>query len=128
MAVLRIGELSQRSGISPELLRAWERRYGLLRPTRTEGGYRLYSADDERRVADMRAHLNRGAPAAEAARLALADQTAPTAAPELGRGAGELRDALDGVGESPAHAALDRLLAAFSLETVLREVLLPYLH
>ena len=31
-ALLRIGELSKRSGVSPELLRAWERRYGLLRP------------------------------------------------------------------------------------------------
>ena len=31
---LRIGELSKRSGVSPQLLRAWERRYGLLRPTR----------------------------------------------------------------------------------------------
>src|SRR3954453_3071238 len=110
--MLRIGELSQRSGVSPELLRAWERRYGLLRPTRTEGGYRLYSADDERRVAAMRAHLNLGTSAAEAAGLAAPDQTAPTAAPELARGAGELRDALDGFGESAAQAALDRLLAA----------------
>ena len=31
---LRIGELSKRSGVSPELLRAWERRYGLLKPAR----------------------------------------------------------------------------------------------
>src|SRR5215213_4723209 len=35
---LRIGELSRRTGVSPELLRAWERRYGLLEPERTEGG------------------------------------------------------------------------------------------
>ena len=33
---LRIGELSRRVGVSPELLRAWERRYGLLEPARTE--------------------------------------------------------------------------------------------
>ena len=32
---LRIGELSKRVGVSPELLRAWERRYGLVRPTRS---------------------------------------------------------------------------------------------
>src|SRR4030095_15800645 len=30
--LLRIGELSKRTGVSPELLRAWERRYGLRRP------------------------------------------------------------------------------------------------
>jgi DNA-binding transcriptional MerR regulator len=44
---LRIGELSRRVGVSPELLRAWERRYGLLRPTRSRGGFRLYSTADE---------------------------------------------------------------------------------
>ena len=38
---LRIGELSRRSGVSPELLRAWEQRYGLLRPLRSAGGFRL---------------------------------------------------------------------------------------
>ena len=43
---LRIGELSRRTGVSPELLRAWERRYGLLDPARTGGGLRLYSPDD----------------------------------------------------------------------------------
>ena len=53
-AALRIGELSKRSGVSPELLRAWERRYGLLRPTRSAGGLRLYSLDDLERVREMR--------------------------------------------------------------------------
>ena len=36
-ALLRIGELSRRSGVSPDVLRVWERRYGLLRPERTDG-------------------------------------------------------------------------------------------
>ena len=48
--LLRIGELSRRSGVSPELLRAWERRYRLLRPTRSAGGLRLYSLEDLERV------------------------------------------------------------------------------
>src|SRR5436190_1554714 len=47
---LRIGELSRRSGVSPELLRAWERRYGLLRPERSSGGLRLYSSSDLERL------------------------------------------------------------------------------
>ena len=45
-AQLRIGELARRSGVSTELLRAWERRYGLLSPTRTDSGYRLYGEAD----------------------------------------------------------------------------------
>src|SRR5580765_1717232 len=66
-ATLRIGELSKRSGVSPELLRAWEHRYGLLEPVRTAGGLRLYSLDDLARVRLMQQHLSAGLAAAEAA-------------------------------------------------------------
>jgi MerR family transcriptional regulator, light-induced transcriptional regulator len=125
---LRIGELSRRSGVSPELLRAWERRYGLLRPVRSEGGFRLYSAQDERRVAVMRGHVERGLSAAEAAGLALAEERAGGQTPALERSARELRAALDALDESSAQAALDRLLSGFSTETVLREVVLTYLR
>jgi MerR family transcriptional regulator, light-induced transcriptional regulator len=131
MGHLRIGELSRRSGVSRELLRAWERRYGLLRPTRSDGGFRLYSSQDERRVALMRDHLDRGLSAAQAARLALDEASQVAVAqgtPTLDRGAQELRAALDLLDESAAHAALDRMLAGFSIETVLGEVVLPYLR
>ncbi len=127
---LRIGELSRRSGVSNQLLRAWERRYGLLEPKRSDGGYRLYSDDDERRVAVMLANLERGLSAAEAARLALAvadDADAPDAT-VLERGTQQLRATLDNLDEAGAHAALDRLLAELSVEAVLREAVLPYLR
>ncbi len=67
---VRIGELSRRVGVRPETLRAWERRYGLLDPERTGGGYRLYSTADEARVRAMTELLEQGVSAAEAARLA----------------------------------------------------------
>ena len=70
---LRIGELARRTGVATDLLRAWERRYGLLAPTRTESGYRLYSSADVRRVGRMRELLATGVSAAEAAREALAE-------------------------------------------------------
>ena len=128
---VRIGELSRRSGVSPELLRAWEHRYGLLQPTRSDGGFRLYTPDDERRIAVMRAHLERGLSAAEAARVTLEEDRAPgdrAAMPALDRHAAELRDALDALDEGAAQAALDRLLSGFSTDTVLREVVLSYLR
>ena len=71
-AHLRIGALSGRVGVSPELLRAWERRYGLLQPSRSAGGFRLYSGADEARVQSMQRYLEAGLSAAEAARLAVA--------------------------------------------------------
>ena len=128
---VRIGELSRRSGVSAELLRAWESRYGLLRPLRSDGGFRLYSPQDERRVAVMRSHLERGLSAAEAARLTLDEESAVTPraeTPVLERGAGELRVALDAFDESAAQSALDRLLSGLSVEIVLRDVVLAYLR
>jgi DNA-binding transcriptional MerR regulator len=128
---VRIGELSRRSGVSAELLRAWEHRYGLLRPMRSTGGFRLYSPQDERRVAVMRSHLERGLSAAEAARLTLDEERVPAPpaeTPVLERGAGELRVALDAFDESAAQSALDRLLSGLSVEIVLREVVLAYLR
>jgi DNA-binding transcriptional MerR regulator len=129
---LRIGELSRRTGVAPELLRAWERRYGLLRPERSSGGFRLYSDDDERRVERMRAHLRDGVAAAEAARRAV-DQAAPQeerpegAAPELRAATEALREALDSFDEAGSQAALDRLFGGFTIEAVLRDALVPYL-
>jgi len=130
---LRIGELSRRVGVSPELLRAWERRYGLLSPSRTSGGFRLYGEEDERRIRRMLEHLKEGVSAAEAARLARAEQTEATRGDGVGAPVptalgDDLRRALDDFDDAGAHAALDRLLGAFPLETVLNDAVLPYLR
>jgi len=127
-ATLRIGELARRSGVSADLLRAWERRYALLEPTRTPGGYRLYSADDEARVRAMQAHLAQGLSAAEAARLVRdASATAPENAVPADL-AGALWSALDNFDDAGAQAAFDRLVATFSIETVAVTAILPYLR
>lgn len=133
-AQLRIGALSRRVGVSPELLRAWEQRYGLLQPSRSVGGFRLYSSADEARVLAMQRRLATGLPAAEAARLALADTSrgvdsvAPGGPARLGQLSAELRAALDGFDEPAAHAAFDRLLSGFTIQTVIRDAILPFLH
>jgi DNA-binding transcriptional MerR regulator len=129
--LLRIGELSNRSGVSPELLRAWERRYGLLRPTRSEGGLRLYSPADLDRVRLMRRHLDEGLAAAQAAALTLrAEAPEPIAAAALSPAAvrEDLAAALDRFDEPGAQAVLDRVLAAVTIDTLLGEVILPYLR
>lgn len=125
--MLRIGELSKRSGVSPELLRAWERRYGLLHPTRSAGGLRLYSAADLERVRLMQQHLAGGVAAAEAAALALgAEAAAAVGSPASARE--ELAEALDGYDEPRAQAILDRLLAVMTVDALLSEIVMPYLR
>jgi DNA-binding transcriptional MerR regulator len=136
-AMLRIGEISRRLGVSDHVLRAWERRYGLLQPVRSAGGFRLYSEADLDRVRRMQAHLAHGLSAAEAARAAIDDErpaAISTDASEV-----DLRDgladatkaltlALDKFDEPAAQAVLDRLLSTLTVETVLRDIVLPYLR
>ena len=207
--LVRIGELSRRVGLSDHTLRAWETRYGLLRPHRSAGGFRLYSLDDERRIRHMIQLLATGLSPAEAAKVVLRardDETVvlrmsaaqaqarasgglgpatgtfsvptqagmpsaapPGASPDGGPGAGLgaglgagsaagqgsttgpavasawsatppaarasslygyrglLARSLDHFDEEGAHDVLDRLIAEFSLATVLRDVVMPYL-
>ena len=127
---LRIGELSRRVGVSPELLRAWETRYGLLRPERTAGGLRLFSEEDERRVHLMRKHIAAGLSASEAARLARSDQGSAVrgGAASFAEIQTALADGLEALDEPMAQSALDQLFRAFALPFALSEVILPFLH
>jgi DNA-binding transcriptional MerR regulator len=52
--------VSLRTGVNSVTLRAWERRYGLLKPVRTPKGHRLYSEDDVARVAKILDWVDRG--------------------------------------------------------------------
>ena len=123
---LRIGEFARRVGVSPELLRAWERRYNLLQPIRTDGGFRLYTDDDAERVERMKRALDEGLSAAEAARRALAQERSAEHALDGARG--RLVAAAHAYDEGAIHALLDEALAGFSLETVLHDLVLPGLR
>jgi DNA-binding transcriptional MerR regulator len=46
----RIGAVSRLTGISPDTLRIWERRYDVVTPERSAGGGRLYSSEDIARL------------------------------------------------------------------------------
>ncbi len=127
---LRIGELSRRVGVSPELLRAWETRYGLLRPDRTAGGLRLFSEEDERRVYLMRKHIAAGLSASEAARLARSggESSAQGSSASFAEIQAALAHGIEALDEPMAQAALDQLFRAFALPYALSEVILPFLH
>lgn len=128
--MIRIGELAKRAGVSPELLRAWERRYSLLTPARTESGYRLYDGAAVERIRRMRELIDEGMSAAQAASAVLS--SAPAGSPherpiplEL---AAQLADALARLDEAAAHDAIDRLLGAVTVEAFATGVALPLLR
>ncbi|MEP7325996.1 MAG: MerR family transcriptional regulator [Gemmatimonadota bacterium] len=79
--------VAHRTGLSPHVLRAWERRYGLIAPTRTEAGQRLYSDADIVRLTVLKNLAAGGAQISQLARLPMAElermaQTAGRATPE----------------------------------------------
>jgi len=127
---LRIGELSRRSGVSPELLRAWERRYELLQPERTTGGLRLYSTADLERVQAMQRHIGDGLAAREAADLAKQARAEPSRdtaqVPAAARA--ELARATDAFDEPRAQALIDDLLARTTIDALLSGIVIPFLH
>ena len=80
----------------------------------------------------MQGLVSGGLAAAQAARLVLSggEPARPTfpSATTLEDATGDLTASLDRLDEQAANAALDRLFATYTVETVLQEVILPYLH
>jgi DNA-binding transcriptional MerR regulator len=58
----RIKSVSQQTGVPPVTLRAWERRYGLLNPHRTQSNYRLYSDQDVAVLRWLKSRIDSGLP------------------------------------------------------------------
>ncbi|WP_163650625.1 MerR family transcriptional regulator [Modicisalibacter sp. 'Wilcox'] len=72
-----IREVSRLTGVNSVTLRAWERRYGLIRPQRTPKGHRLYARDDIQRVERILQWLNRGVPVSQVRDLLDQPETPP---------------------------------------------------
>jgi MerR family transcriptional regulator, light-induced transcriptional regulator len=127
----RIGELSYRVGVSADVLRAWEKRYGILRPIRTETGYRLYDEHDEWRVRMMQQKLWAGVSPAQAAgevaRMEEGGKLPDGSFEAPGELAEQLGEALESFDEDRAHELLDRLFGLHGLERAIRDALMPYL-
>jgi methanogenic corrinoid protein MtbC1 len=137
LELVQIGDLARRVGVRVDTLRAWERRYGLLRPRRSAGGFRLYSSDDESVVRSMLAEIDRGYPPSQAAKLALARAgTRDSQVPQVDTAGtpddsgrleslrNQLSEALRRYDGSRAQELFDTVLAEFSLNAVLRDVVL----
>jgi DNA-binding transcriptional MerR regulator/methylmalonyl-CoA mutase cobalamin-binding subunit len=136
------------TGITPATLRAWERRYGVLAPGRSEGGYRLYSERDIATLLWLKHQVDAGVTISRA--VALLDMHHQAGEePEFdersdlapskptGVAAGDIRsaqaisenllDALLAYRENDAEALLDEAFALHPVEQVLELVITPTL-
>lgn len=132
--LIRIGALSEQTGVSADVLRSWERRYRLLTPQRTAGGFRLYNDADVVRIRSMTTLIAVGIPASEAARQVLESREG---APIIGTGRDEtplqevciaLHHAFRSFDELALEAAIDLVLSEFDLDTAIRDIFLPALR
>ena len=65
----RIGAVSRLTGLSADVVRVWERRYGAIKPQRSEGGSRLYSDADIARLRRLRQAVEQGHAIGQVAKL-----------------------------------------------------------
>lgn len=78
-----IREVSRLTGVNAVTLRAWERRYGLIKPQRTPKGHRLYSREDIERVEQVLQWLNRGVPVSQVRALLDRPETTTATLPDI---------------------------------------------
>jgi DNA-binding transcriptional MerR regulator len=84
MGQYRIKAVSRLTGIQPELLRRWEKRYSLFKPQRADNRYREFDDEDVQLLLYLRQQIEQGRSIGELAaegRDALLRKMAPTAAP-----------------------------------------------
>src|SRR6187549_2942998 len=86
-----IKEAAARTGLTVPVLRAWERRYGVIAPTRTPGGYRVYDEAALRRLRSMRRLIDDGWSASAAAAAIIAGTEPPSGASARPAGDGSAR-------------------------------------
>jgi DNA-binding transcriptional MerR regulator len=128
-----IKAVSQATGLTVETLRAWERRYDVVRPARDAAGRRTYSVADVARLRLLRSAIDRGhtisrvAQLGEPALLALVDDSA-SAGHDLARGRNFVERALDAALHSDPAGCEEVLMTAIALlpaSEVIHTVLAP---
>jgi MerR family transcriptional regulator, light-induced transcriptional regulator len=135
--------LSERTGVRPVTLRAWERRYDLLDPDRLDNNYRLYSERDIQIIRWITHRLDEGLSISNAVReyrglresgiwpdalpTVLAPQ--PSQAPRFPASyyADQLFTALTGHDEAKAKQVVDAVQSMYDIQTIFLEVFYPCL-
>lgn len=113
----------QRTGLSADVLRAWEKRYGVVVPGRSQGGQRLYSNEDVERLTLLRRATAGGRNISQIAALSLPALEALIAQDEEGRiGGSAAEEGDDGRAKYYRDAGLQAVerLEATPLEALLR--------
>ena len=131
--------VATRTGLSPHVLRAWERRYRVVVPSRSEGGQRLYSDLDIERLRKLRRLVEAGHAISRLAGLTLeqldlmngAESQPAKPGSEMDEVGGRVEEALGAAARFDSarfEAVLERAALSFGIPTFLDQVAAPALE
>ncbi|MBJ2221298.1 MerR family transcriptional regulator [Pseudomonas sp. MF7453] len=128
-----IREVARLTGVNPVTLRAWERRYGLIQPVRTESGHRLYSSADIDTVHRILDWIERGVAVSKVGKILARDQlsgvpvTTSRSDTELEwqQWQAQLRLAISAFDDRELGQLYGQIFSAYSTTVVFQDILMP---
>jgi DNA-binding transcriptional MerR regulator/methylmalonyl-CoA mutase cobalamin-binding subunit len=135
--------VARRTGLTPAVLRAWEKRYEVVVPSRTDGGQRLYSDEDVERLALLHRAVEEGRGISQVAAMPTEELQALVREDEVERRTLTPPEPLDGASAARVlemaqravtqmdpeelERVLRRAALAFSVPTVVDDIIVPLL-
>ena len=126
MAFYSIGDVAERCGINPVTLRAWQRRYGLLKPQRSEGGHRQFDEEDIQRIEAIKRWIKNGVPVGKV--KALLENQQVTTQQNLSPLQEEMMSLLRMANPGFLRDKVVALGSAYSADTLIDQVFVPIRH
>lgn len=134
--LLPIREVVRLTGINPVTLRAWERRYGLIQPVRTEGGHRLYSQRDITVIREAMRWTERGVAVSKVGEIIARSSTEPEQPVGEGTALEQewqdwqrlLRQSVQQFDEARLEQLYGQVFSTYPLATAFESILLPVWH
>ena len=125
-AWLPIREVARQTGVNAVTLRAWERRYGLIVPHRTQKGHRLYDQSHVARISHILTWIDRGVAVSQVGQL-LENREPPAVTDDSlwSEQRSRMQQALVRLNEAQLDDVFNNLLALYPVDTLLERLLLP---
>lgn len=129
-----IREVARLTGVNPVTLRAWERRYGLIQPTRTESGHRLYSVSDIEAIRSILGWIARGVPVSKVGKILARSQATQALSKiipdewvqaDYAQWQGQIRAALVNYDDLELARIYGQVFSTYALTVVFQDIFMP---
>ena len=129
--VYPISTVSSITGVNAITLRAWERRYGLLKPMRTEAGHRLYTNADIELIKNILALLDEGVAISRVTDALKDTQQGEISELDAGpwqRYQSTMLEAVAGFNEGTLETVYNEAMSLYPVDVVTKNLLLPLMQ